>query len=139
MVKKPKARVSRIGIGRLYNLGNYEHIRYDITIDVPEGADALKAVERLREILRALRPAKHSSALDSAKRLLAMPAAERRTAIESGRYLDRHFIEAKELVKKSDEAAAKREKAKKLFNDLAGATVYTDHKEKWEDDYYEDY
>ena len=33
----PGPRISRIGIGRLHNLGNYEHVRYEVTVELPPG------------------------------------------------------------------------------------------------------
>jgi hypothetical protein len=43
--KEAKPRVVRVGIGRLYNLGNYEHIRYDLTIEIPEGSGRVRCCE----------------------------------------------------------------------------------------------
>jgi hypothetical protein len=48
--------VSRISIARLYNLGDYEHARYEVTVEVPEGADAAVTFQNLEEIVEALNP-----------------------------------------------------------------------------------
>lgn len=130
------ARVVRVGIGRLYNLGNYEHIRYDLTIEIAEGGDVLDAVSKLRQILRALKPLpKGGYAETKAKDLVAMAPEDKQKAVEAGRYSDDDFIKAKQLLEKIESRKEKREAALKLFNDLAGASVYTDHKEQWDDDY----
>lgn len=130
------ARVVRVGIGRLYNLGNYEHIRYDLTIEIPEGADTLDAVSKLRQILRALKPVKSKSYEDTqAERLGAMTPEERQEQIKNGSYAAKDFIAAEERLLKRSAAKSKREAALQLFNNLAGASVYTDHKEQWDDDY----
>lgn len=34
-----QTRVSRITVGRVHNLGNYENIRYEVTIDVGSNDD----------------------------------------------------------------------------------------------------
>jgi hypothetical protein len=58
---KAKTRVSRITVGRLYNLGNYEHVRYDVTVEVPEGESATKAMVGIERIIKALAPEKTAS------------------------------------------------------------------------------
>ena len=30
-------KITKITVGRLHNLGNYEHVRYELTVEVPEG------------------------------------------------------------------------------------------------------
>lgn len=130
-----KARVTRVGIGRLYNLGNYEHIRYDLTIEIPEGADALDAVSKMRQILRALKPVKAKGYEDrKAETLLAMSPQERDEQIRDGNHRLEDFDAAAEIVARRSVVKAKREAALKLFNDLGGESVYTDHKEQWDDD-----
>src|ERR1051325_244301 len=112
------ARVARVGIGRLYNLGNYEHIRYDLTIEIPEGADVLDAVSKLRQILRALKPVKAEGyAVTKARNLCAMTKEERQTAVAGGRYSDQDFIDASGVLEKIGTRKVKREAALKLFND----------------------
>ena len=56
MKPKEKSRISRITVARLYNIGNYEHIRYELTADVPEGNSAKIAISKLVRILRNANP-----------------------------------------------------------------------------------
>ena len=51
-------RISRITVARLYNLGNYEHIRYELTIEVPEGESARQALTCAETIIEGLEPDK---------------------------------------------------------------------------------
>ena len=53
---KTKSTVSRIVVGRLYNLGNYEHVRYELTVDVPEGRSAALALKNTLRLLKAANP-----------------------------------------------------------------------------------
>ena len=52
-------KISKITVGRLYNLGNYEHIRYDLTVDVPDGESASTAIIAVERLLVALSPIKN--------------------------------------------------------------------------------
>ena len=36
--------ITKITIGRLYNLGNYEHVRHDLTVEVKDGESAATAI-----------------------------------------------------------------------------------------------
>lgn len=56
MRSKNKAKVNRVTISRLYNAGNYEHIRYELTADVPEGVSAKKVTQGILSILKACNP-----------------------------------------------------------------------------------
>jgi hypothetical protein len=49
-------RVSKITIGRLYNLGNFEHIRYEIAVDLEPGELARDTIIGLERIVAALAP-----------------------------------------------------------------------------------
>jgi hypothetical protein len=48
--------VSRITIGRLFNLGNYEHERFEISVDLAAGENARHALENVSAILNSLNP-----------------------------------------------------------------------------------
>ena len=44
-------RVSQFTIGRLFNLGSYEHIRYEVRVEVPEGASAGETLTRVEKLI----------------------------------------------------------------------------------------
>lgn len=48
--------ITKITIGRLYNLGNYEHVRYDLTVEVKEGESAATAITGMEAIIAGLAP-----------------------------------------------------------------------------------
>lgn len=65
------AKVKTITIAALYNTGNYEHVRYELTVEVPNGVNAKDALLDTTAILAALRPIKQPWNYDSIKARLA--------------------------------------------------------------------
>lgn len=49
-------RVSKITIGRLFNLGSYEHIRYEVTVDIGKNERAEKALIAVERIFKTINP-----------------------------------------------------------------------------------
>lgn len=52
----PGPRISRITIGRLHNLGNYEHVRYEVTVDLPPGTSPASVLHSTEQMLNGLEP-----------------------------------------------------------------------------------
>lgn len=50
--------VTKITIGRLFNLGNYKHVRYELTVEVPAGASVQAALEGAETVIEELSPKK---------------------------------------------------------------------------------
>lgn len=130
----PQPKVSRIGIGRLYNLGNYEHIRYDLTVEVPDGASAMAVFKSMVRLLRALNPKPPCTKYDynDAVETLA------KSADHLGNYERERVPILKKRLEEYEEWKARRSKAVSLFDQLGGSTVEMDHKDSWEDDCWED-
>jgi hypothetical protein len=67
------AHVSRFSVARLHNLGNFEHVRYEVTVEVPIGvraSDVLRDVDALLLELNPKRP--HGEyALEQARSVIA--------------------------------------------------------------------
>lgn len=125
------AQVTRIAIGRLHNLGNYEHIRYDVTVDLTNGDNPGLIIHRLEKLLGALAPVKTDYEYQRAVRVMSNPELAKDETISN--------IEIyKARIEKHDKAVARRERALILFGALGGASEYTDAKLKWEDDDYWD-
>lgn len=128
-----EARVSRLTIGRLYNMGNYEHVRYEISVEVPEGANAGDAMRRLKTILWALRPAKVDKySIRHAKELVGDPDKHGNNYVDlpaalasAQAQIDKH---AAELQRIKDATAA--------LEDLGGSGVFTDAKDDWDEEPY---
>ncbi len=141
------SRVSKICVGRLFNLGSYEHIRYELTVEIPEGSSAGAAIVGLEKILAGLSPLKNAcikdqSEIDRLRREISemrtMPVVdwERRyghcegTAVE---IIARYERQLEEDTTKRAEALARAARARQLFDDLGGAEKWTDAKLSWEE------
>lgn len=64
-MKQPKSRnrsakpkITQVSIARLYSLGNYEHVRFELTANVPEGCSAKDTFLGLAAVCGRLRPVK---------------------------------------------------------------------------------
>lgn len=140
--------ITKITIGRLYNLGNYEHVRYELTIEVPDGASAANAVVGMEKILAGLKPLKNMaiSSESEIKRLAAeieemkrMPAVEweRRYSHCHGtptEVIERYQQSLEEQKTKRQQAIERARMARILFDDLGGAANWKDAKLDWDDD-----
>lgn len=61
-------KVSKITVGRLFNLGSYEHVRYEVTIDLSESDDPGKCMRHLETLMEAMNPKGPTTTLDSIER-----------------------------------------------------------------------
>lgn len=140
--------VSKITIGRLYNLGNYEHVRYELTVEVKEGESASAAVIALEKILRGLQPldrrgiksaAELSREEKQVEEMRQMPVAEweRRYGHCQGtpsEVIARYEAELMESTARRTAALERARKAREYFDDLGGVETWKDAKLDWEDD-----
>lgn len=145
-MKNDKPRISRISIGRVYNLGNYEHVRYEVTVEIPPGVSAAKAVIGLERIVAGLKPdrsiqtpsdlASMERQIESMKKMTAEEWETRfRHAAGSRPEVIARYIDDLRKERKRREASVKRqERARKLFDSLNGAAVWRDAKLAWEDE-----
>jgi hypothetical protein len=136
--------ISRITIGRVYNLGNYEHVRYELSIDVSAGdaSKAIVAAERLIEGLRPDRETKSQAELDregkriSEMRTMSAAAFERQHGSPVGgvdAYIARVQQSHDEAVAERQKSIVKQKRVRQLFDDLGGAAVFKDAKMSWDD------
>lgn len=114
---KKKPRVTSVRIARLYNTGRYEHIKYELSADVPEGASAVDTLVELKSIINRLRPLPKPFGYDSARILVAKPA-DLLTEQEKAR-----LEEATETVKTFEAEQALRWDAIKRLDALGGTSV----------------
>lgn len=144
-----EAKIERITIGRLYNLGNYEHIRYELTATVHDGQSASTIVRGMENILVGLAPLKgireEQELENAAVRIEALrnmtPEAYAESEMQGygqkeGRIekIDRLQNQLTEERKKRDRALARQAKCRQLFDDLGGASEWKDAKQNWQDD-----
>lgn len=127
--------VSKITISRLYNLGNYEHIRYEISVDVPAGESAANAAKDLYEILQDLRPNSVSAfTANNAQRTLERPelAADADQTTRMRDLEDRSL--ARKVFQKWVDEQDRQARARKALDAVGGSIRYHDAKMDWNDE-----
>lgn len=119
------ARITSFSIGRLHNLGNYEHIRYEVTVAVPTDASASQAMAHVEDVLKRIAPVKRDSySCQHHQHIIANPlkySAEEITTSQA--YLDE--VQSREVA---------RTDALKEFDAIGGIKTYTDAKEQWDEE-----
>jgi hypothetical protein len=140
--------VSKITIGRLYNLGDYEHIRYELTVEIPHGESPATAIIGMEKILSALNPKTPGGVPDEAdtkretQRLAEMRSMDdelferyhrghKGTRAEYTQFLSDKIAEG---TKRREQWLARSAKARKLLEDLGGAANWKDAKLDWENE-----
>lgn len=147
------SRVSRITIARLFNLGSYEHVRYEVTVEVPEGASAARTLIGLERLMGAINPKAPGSVKEVStirreqahyEEMIGLSDDEfRRLHGRSGdhfegtreEYQERVRLSIEEDKTKRTEWESRSKLARRLFDDLGGAEHFTDAKLSWEDDW----
>ena len=144
---KTKSRISRITVGRLFNLGNYEHVRYDITVEIPDGASSTKAMIGLERIMEGLAPLKMLKTADDFKREAERIKRIKEMSTEAWNLeyqyakgsrqeiIKRYEADLRKEIAKAKRATDKAEKARKLLDDLGGAMMFKDAKLSWDNDH----
>lgn len=144
-------KVSKITVARLYNVGSYEHIRYEITVDVGEGDSAERALINLEKIMESLAPERSASVhtksdlereernLSEIRSKIALSEDEfrRRYGFFEGspaEYLVRCEKSHAENVAKRNRYEGRARFARRLLDDLGGTVKFTDAKLDWESD-----
>lgn len=143
-------------MARLYSTGSYEHVRYELTVDVPQGASAKTAFVGMEKLLQQLAPeSKHAvhSRLDcerQARRVddmrkdlqkLGPEEFHRRQGHFEGtpeEYIGRCFQSALESATARKNYEAKAAKARELLDQLGGIEEWKDCKLDWESQWNED-
>jgi hypothetical protein len=140
------SKITKITIGRLFNLGSYEHIRYELTVEVGErqsAGQACQALEVLTESLNPKRPGCVSSIEEIRREEASLARAElmpldqfRREVGEpaGGRdaYLERCRASIAQKKDRLEKWNAHRNRARQLFDDLGGISHYRDAKQDWD-------
>lgn len=124
---QPTVRVARITIGRLHNLGNYEHIRYEVSLELAHGAKAGDLLGHLEGVLADLQPKSPVSEWE-----LHHAQNDYRESLDNGNLEQR--TRAVRIIMRHKEWLEKRQHAKDLLNTYGGTQVYTDAKETWDEE-----
>lgn len=139
--------ITKITIGRLYNLGSYEHVRYELTAEIKDGESAKDAVTGMEKILAGLAPLKtacistESEIAHKTKEIQdmkTMPVVDwqRRYGHCTGtaaEVIERYETSLQEEIEKRDKAVSRSKRARELFDDLGGAAKWKDAKLDWQD------
>lgn len=125
-----KTRIARITVGRVHNLGNYENVRYEVTVDVGTNDNPAEILRELETTLSDLRANSGvaSYELKAAKEILATPEDELTDWNKT------HLDTYKQRIADVEAAQLKREQARQNLAKFGGSGVYTDHKDNWEED-----
>lgn len=142
--------ITKITIGRLYNLGSYEHVRYELTAEVREGESPATAILGMERILAALSPKTHTHSRSELEREKLLIERMRLKLSDEGpeefrrchggfvgtpeEYIERCEQSHAENVAARDAWEARSAKARKLLEDLGGAANWKDAKLDWEND-----
>lgn len=141
----PGPRISRATIGRLHNLGNYEHVRYEVTVELPPGTAPASVLRELTEMLDGLEPRSPYSASELRLAMAAVSKPEPKlTDFDDGRdYYNTPAERHREALRERDRATVllarhkewqeRRDAALARFNALGGTQRYTDAKDSWDD------
>lgn len=125
---KPKPRVTHITVTRLYNLGNYEHVRFELGAEVPPGASAKHTLFELAAVAARLRPVKkpydYERAIEALNKLPEQLSEYEKEKIETYRECVQGYAGAKALQRAAFEQ----------LDTLGGTSKRTDAKLDWQDD-----
>lgn len=139
-------KITKVTIGRLYNLGNYEHVRYEITGEVGPDESAAKLLVGMERVMAGLKPDKTIPTQDDIRRaemevsrMIAMNDEEWRRAYghctgTRAEVTDRYKVSLAEKFIARSKSIERSKKARELFDDLGGAAQWKDAKLDWQDD-----
>ncbi len=139
MAQNHKSKISRFTIGRLYNLGNYEHVRYELTVEIGEGRSAALALKNTLRLLRAVnpKPPVPSYEYERAKSQIEKPEDWHKNIAdkdEQKRERKQMVEAAKKTVKKFETWVNRRHAAELVLDDIGGTKAFKDAKLSWDDD-----
>lgn len=125
---KPAGRITSIAISRLYNLGNYQNIKYDLAAEVAPGQKAGEVFAELHFILASLRPFPKPSCFDD------YAAAIKKPQTIQSEWEKSHLEEWTENVCAWNERRRRRDEAVRRLDELGGHSFFKDAKTGWDND-----
>ena len=118
------ARVARISIDRLFNLGDHEQVKYSVSVDVAGTESAEKVFENLEKVMEALRPIRESE-------IQEIGYLRTRIAQYEGEYRQKLQKELEETTQSISTRQQRHEKALRTLNELGGTVTWVDAKKEW--------
>lgn len=132
--KQPKpvkcGRVTHVAVSRLYNLGNYQNIKFDLSAEIPAGASAQETFRRLNLILQDLAPFKKFEGYE-VKRLEDL---RKKTRDELSQFEKDQIEELQSKESDFNTRRARRTAALQAIDDIGGAALFQDAKSEWSHD-----
>lgn len=126
-------RITHVEIARLHNLGNYEHVRYQVKVELPVGTSPASVIGELEQVLADLEPKCPWSTRDLAHAQKLVQQAEPdegSTAEDHARRRDA----ARDKLARYAEWKQQRDAALAKFDQFCGLAVHADAKSGWGDD-----
>ena len=129
-----KSRISKIHLGRVYNLGNYENIRYEISVDIGVNDNPAEVLIRLEKILKGLylKSGVSGYELRQFEELMAKPEDQH------SEYEKKSLPSLKEKYERHEKAKRIRLAAREPLATLNASSEFTDHKLDWDDEDWDD-
>lgn len=121
-------KVTSLSVSRLYNLGNYQNVKFDLTVQIGPGESASQTFCNLTWILNQLRPLKTPDCQASYEQAIKLPEEQQ------SEYQKQHLQEWADQMSTWAEKKRRRSEAVAAFDALAGVSKYTDHTRNWDDD-----
>lgn len=140
----PGPRISRITLARLHNLGNYEHVRYEVTVELPPGTSPASVARELEDTLNALEPKQPVSDWDlrQSVKLLAAPEPTLQPQDDDDPFMDPAQALRREQadrerarlqIRRYEDWLKSRDAAMRRFDALGGSSQSKDAKEQWDE------
>lgn len=123
-----KSRITQITVARLYNLGNYEHVRFEINAEVPKGGSPKQTLFDLAAIAQRLKPVKKPYDYDNMVKTL------NKVSEELSEYEKSNIEEWRERVKEYAALKECQRAALDMLEAIGGTSKRTDAKKDWRDD-----
>lgn len=126
-------RITHVEIARLHNLGNYEHVRYQVKVELPLGASPSSVVGELEQMLSDLEPKCPWSTWDLAHAQKVLQQAEPEEGVSAEDHARRRDA-AREKLARYAEWKKQRDAALAKLDQFGGLAVHTDAKDRWDAD-----
>lgn len=128
-IEPQPTRITQFRIGRMHNLGNYEHIKYEVTVEVAPGDDVGKRLTTVETILNDIQADLPHSDWDiqRAKELLAKPEGD------LDEYDVKRIPRAKRQLAENEAALKRRETARAALSTLNYESEHKDAKKDWDE------
>lgn len=126
-------RITHVEIARLHNLGNYEHVRYQVKVELPLGTSPGSVIGELEQLLADLEPKCPWSTWDLAHAQKLVQQAEPDEGSSAEDHARRRDA-ARDKLAKYAEWKQQRDAALAKFDQFGGLAVHTDAKGNWDAD-----